>query len=103
MTMTTPEHAAERCQVEASFIHYTLCEIRDGHTWGDLVMELGGLITDDMEDVGNSKKYSFWDGEARELSATDGFGWPGVLMLVGRAMAILESTGSPTGSPEATE
>jgi len=61
-------------------------EIRDGHSWGDLVMELGGLITDEYDGTDATKKYGFWAGEARELAADDG-GWPRVLRLMGEAMA----------------
>lgn len=76
---------------EASFIHWTLVEIRDGNTWGDLLVELGCLMADDA-DGRHDTAHSSWCGEAGEMAATDGYGWPGVLQLI--AQAMLESNRS---------
>lgn len=72
----------------AEFLHCVLQENRDGNLWGDMLMELGQSINDDIEGMSGPKKYSFWVGEARELSATDGIGWAGVLRLMGEAIQL---------------
>lgn len=89
---------SDKAIADASFIHWTLCEIRDGHSWGDLIMEVGDLLTEDLEGQSRAKP-SFWNGEVGELAATNGYGWPRVLELIAQAMRESPPADAAVGQP----